>query len=144
MPLFSPVEPALSKGQERNYKHLVIYGEENTLLVSTVNQLYEIEDKNLQPLPKYGYFVPKDPKQQFIQSLGNSQIFVSLIGFGIDKYNMIYNLDSMSLVSCYYTSIKTKNTAIPSYFHLSSSNPVVFFIDSTVVGQSQLEAYQIS
>lgn len=55
---------------------------------------------------------------------------------------MIYNLGSLSLASSYYTSIETNKQAMPAYFYLSSSNPLVLFLE-TVANSSVAKAFQI-
>lgn len=63
-------------------------------------------------------------------------------GFGQSKINVIYDLDSMSLVSSYYTEIETKLVAIPAFFYLSSSSPIALFMESNPTS-TQIIAYQI-
>jgi hypothetical protein len=79
----------------------------------------------------------------FIQSLGNAQVFVSLINPITDtKVNVIYDLSSLSLHSVYYSAINTKATTMPSFFHLGFSNPIVIFIEKK--NEAEPKAYQIS
>lgn len=89
--------------------------------------------------------MPEDRSLMVVQSLGNSQVFVSLMGFGHVMVNMIYNLDCLSLVEVYYASIETRNTAIPTYFHLTSTyHPIIMFVEPVSINSTIGHALQIA
>lgn len=73
----------------------------NTLLISRISKVYEATA--FQALPTYEYSVPNNVSERYIQSLGNSLMFISLFDRMRDyKLNAVYDLSAVTLVSAFY------------------------------------------
>jgi hypothetical protein len=120
-------------------KFLLVDDMNDDIKITTINHFYEVDPDELQPLPMYTYHLPMVASQRYIQSLGNSQVLITLISSdNSSKIQAVYNLNYLSMVETLYSAIHTKSTSTPSSFHLNNGNPILLFIDPTINSSSTL------